>query len=70
MKGGDAQVNENAENRLFLANQNAAALQRDAANERLAAARSNPIRRSIGYSIIRIGERLAAEPNLRPARVP
>ena len=30
--------------------------------------RPQPIRRAIGRSIIRIGERVAAEPSFRPAR--
>lgn len=29
---------------------------------------SQPIRRALGRSIMRIGERLAAEPSIRPAR--
>ena len=29
---------------------------------------SQPVRRRLGRSIIRIGERLAAEPSIRPAR--
>jgi hypothetical protein len=32
------------------------------------APRPQPIRRAIGRSIIRIGERVAAEPSFRPAR--
>jgi hypothetical protein len=41
----------------------------EASNERLSASsRPSRIRRSIGHSMIRIGERLAAEPPLQPAR--
>jgi hypothetical protein len=29
-----------------------------------------PIRRAVGRSIVRIGERVAAEPSFRPARTP
>jgi hypothetical protein len=29
-----------------------------------------PFRRAIGHTIIRIGERMAAEPTFRPARTP
>jgi hypothetical protein len=43
-----------------------------AANERLLRAHrareARPIRARIGRSVIRIGERLAAEPNLEPVR--
>jgi hypothetical protein len=40
-----------------------------AANARLARPRRNPsFRRSVGHQIIRIGERLAQEPHLQPAR--
>ena len=63
-------MNNNARTQLWLANDRAERLRRDAANDRLAAAMQTPIRRSIGNSIIRIGELVAAEPNLRPARVP
>jgi hypothetical protein len=45
-----------------------AARVQDADNQRLADQRRSSIRRSIGHSIIRIGERLAAEPALEPAR--
>ena len=43
----------------------------DASREHLARSstdRPQPIRRAIGRSIIRIGERLAAEPSIGPAR--
>jgi hypothetical protein len=63
-------MNGNARIQLRLANERAAGQMRDASNSRLATANTAPLRRTVGLSIIRIGERLAAEPNLRPARVP
>ncbi|HKG55804.1 MAG TPA: hypothetical protein VKA85_00970 [Candidatus Limnocylindrales bacterium] len=63
-------MNSNPRTQLWLANERLARLRRDASNDRLATAIQTPIRRSIGNSIIRIGELVAAEPNLRPARVP
>jgi hypothetical protein len=45
-----------------------AARVQEADNQRLASGRHSGIRRSIGHSMIRIGERLAAEPRLQPAR--
>ena len=61
-------MNNYAAIRLRVANERAARLRLEASNHRLATANRAPIRRSIGHSIIRIGERLAAEPNRRPAR--
>ena len=40
----------------------------EADNQRLVHRRRPSFRRSIGHSMIRIGERLAAEPPLQPAR--
>jgi hypothetical protein len=57
-----------AEERIHRAHR-AADLERQARQARIASDRpQSSFRRSIGHSIIRIGERLAAEPNLRPAR--
>jgi hypothetical protein len=54
---------------LLLANDRIRSRVIDAANERLAHAADRPsFRRSVGHQIIRIGERLAAEPHLQPAR--
>ncbi len=67
-----------AEIRLRQAHERIAARIEEASIERAAAAtraqsaqpRRQSFRRSIGYSIIRIGERLAAEPSpLRPAQL-
>jgi hypothetical protein len=41
---------------------------RDAARRRLIGSQSPSLRRSIGRTIIRIGERMAAEPSLSLAR--
>jgi hypothetical protein len=63
-------MNSHAQHRLAAANETIAARLDEAARERLAAqtSRRRTLRRSIGRSIIRIGERLAAEPSLSPAR--
>jgi hypothetical protein len=63
-------MNEHASIQLWLANERAASQMREASNSRLATANTTQFRRTVGLSIIRIGERLAAEPSLRPARVP
>ena len=64
-------MNSHAHLQLRLANELLAQRLLDASNARLAASVVRPsMRRSIGQSIIRIGERLAAEPNLQPARTP
>ena len=64
-------MNSHAHLQLRLANELLAQRLLDASNARLAASLARPsMRRSIGHSIIRIGERLAAEPNLQPARTP
>jgi hypothetical protein len=71
MKGGDVRLNGHAHIQLRLANELLRQRALDASNARLAASLARPsIRRSIGHSIIWIGERLAAEPNLQPARTP
>jgi hypothetical protein len=65
-------VNEYARLRLLLAQQYRKRDLADAANARRlrseSAASDQPIRARIGRSIIRIGERLAEESNLEPAR--
>jgi len=64
-------MNANAHLRLRLANERIARMHRQAADERraLRAPRTRPsLRRRVGRSIISIGERLASEPNLEPAR--
>jgi hypothetical protein len=53
---------------LQIAKERHAAELRRAADRRLLARDAEPIRRFIGRQIIRIGERLAAEPSLEPAR--
>jgi hypothetical protein len=64
-------MNSHAHLQLRLANELLAQRLLDASNARLAASVARPsMRRSIGHSIIRIGERLAAEPNFQPARTP
>jgi hypothetical protein len=64
-------MNSHAHIQLRLANELLAQRLLDASNARLAASLARPsMRRSIGHSIIRIGERLAAEPNFQPARTP
>jgi hypothetical protein len=59
-----------AEHQLRLANERIREQHLAAARARLPQRPSRPssLRRSIGHSIIRIGARLAAEPNLRPAQ--
>jgi hypothetical protein len=51
-----------------IANERIRRYRREAQFARHQAARSQPIRRTIGRTIIRIGERMAAEPSFRPAR--
>ena len=60
-----------AQYRLDLANDRIQRRIHEAEQERLRPARSSPsFRQSLGFSIIRIGERLAAEPSpLRPAQL-
>ncbi len=53
---------------LLLANDRIARELRAASDARHVLRQPSRIRRSVGRSIIRIGERLAAEPALRPAR--
>ncbi len=65
-------MNAQAEYRLRLAHAHrerdlARAANARAVRERLAARRP-PLRRIVGRSIIRLGERLASEPSLEPAR--
>jgi hypothetical protein len=65
-------MNEQARYRLRIANEIRQRQIDEAASWRIARAdrgrQSQPIRRFIGRSIIRIGERLAAEPSILPAR--
>jgi hypothetical protein len=63
----------NADIRLQLANERNARRQRHAARSRLAEAGRRPasrpaLRQRLGRSIVSIGARIAAEPNLTPAR--
>jgi hypothetical protein len=53
-----------------VANERIRRFRREAQYARHQRPRSEPIRRTIGRSIIRIGERMAAEPSFRPARTP
>jgi hypothetical protein len=66
MKGGENEM-LSPQMRLDLARERHARDIEEAARMRLIDSRSS-IRRSLGHSIIRIGERLAAEPSLELAR--
>jgi len=58
-----------SEIQLLLANDRIRSRVIAAANARLAEPQARPsIRRSVGHQIIRIGERLAEDPHLQPAR--
>jgi hypothetical protein len=58
-----------SEIRLLLANDRIRSQVVEAANARLAPTPDGPsFRRQVGHQIIRIGERLAEEPQLQPAR--
>jgi len=65
-------MQENAQIQLRLANDRIATRIREASVARVIASRATvptrSVRRTVGHSIIRIGERLAAEPHLQPAR--
>ena len=65
-------MNEFTASQLRLVNALIAARIQEASQERLVSAsqssRPSRLRRSIGHSIVRIGERLAAEPALQSAR--
>jgi hypothetical protein len=74
MKGGDDQMSSYHPHDLFLVNRwiaermhEASAERFTAENQRVDQARPG-IRRSIGHSMIKLGERLAAEPPLQSAR--
>jgi hypothetical protein len=56
--------------RMQVANERIRRYRREAQFARHQRVRSQPIRRTIGRTIIRIGERMAAEPSFRPARTP
>jgi hypothetical protein len=59
-----------ADMQMQVANERIRRFRREAQYARHQRPRSEPIRRTIGRSIIRIGERMAAEPSFRPARTP
>jgi hypothetical protein len=61
-------MNEHATSQLRLVHALIAARLQEADNQRLVHRPRPGFRRSIGHSMIRIGERLAAEPPLQPAR--
>jgi hypothetical protein len=62
-------MKNDSETQLLLANDRIRSLVIAAAHERLAQpAQRDSLRRAVGHQIIRIGERLAAEPHLQPAR--
>ena len=65
-------MQENAQIQLRLVNDRIATRIREASDARLIASRTSvptrSVRRTVGHSIIRIGERLAAEPHFQPAR--
>jgi len=61
-------MQHDAHSRLRLAHDRIARRIAEAADDRRATANRPSIRRSVGRSFIRIGERLAAEPHLQPAR--
>jgi hypothetical protein len=67
MKGGENEM-LSPQMRLDLARERRARDIEEAARMRLIGSRPMSLRRSLGYSIIRIGERLAAEPSLELAR--
>jgi hypothetical protein len=58
----------NEQSQLRLVHALIAARLQEAEGQRLADQRRSSVRRSVGHMIIRIGERLAAEPPLQPAR--
>jgi hypothetical protein len=68
MKGGDDHMMFVFDSQRRLADERIASLMKQAAIERLDLPDRPSIRRSVGNSIIRIGERLAAEPPMQPAR--
>jgi hypothetical protein len=73
MKGGETQMNSYGQHRLRLANDRIRERIDEANRVRLASGAGRnerpSLRRSVGNSMIRIGERLAADPSpLRPAQ--
>ena len=54
--------------RLSLAEERRARQAREASEARSAAARPRRLRTSLGLALVRLGQRLAAEPRLQPAR--
>ena len=62
-------MKSNSEIQLLLANERIRERVLEAAHARLAEPESQPsFRRQLGHQIIRIGERLAEDPHLQPAR--
>jgi hypothetical protein len=71
MKGGEKHMNEKHlfPMALYLAKARRADELREAADVRKLPRHARPsVRRSVGQSLVRLGVRLAGEPNLRPAR--
>jgi hypothetical protein len=68
MKGGENEMNSYAKYQLRLAKERRDDEFREAAEARRFAGPSKPLRRSLGQSIVRIGERLAGEPSMELAR--
>jgi hypothetical protein len=71
VKGGEKYVNSYGQDRLRLANELIRERIEEANRARLGGRRErSSLRRSVGNSMIRIGERLAADPSpLRPAQL-
>jgi hypothetical protein len=68
MKGGENEMKRFAKYQLQLAKERRFDEYRLAADARRVERTSQPLRRSVGQSIVRIGERLAGEPSLELAR--
>jgi hypothetical protein len=68
MKGGENEMNQYANYQLRLVKERRNEEMKQAENARRFARPSKPLRRSVGQSIVRFGERLAGEQPLELAR--
>jgi hypothetical protein len=68
MKGGENEMNHYANDQLRLAKERRNEEMKQAADARRFARPSKPLRRSVGQSIVRFGERLAGEQPFELAR--